>query len=1297
MKLMYLLLSTVLFSLMMDSPFDFDKAWKEAQEAMDSGRPKDALDLALNIYQQAETENNQIQKTKAIVFIAGIKLNVEENAGIEIQKFLKNEILKSKPPFKNILHAQYAGFLDNYFNNNRYQISQRTETIDDLNLLTMTNQGFYNEISLHYKESMTQPQELQISVNEYKALLNEYNEEGKAIFPTLYEVLANRALNYYTKHGEDIPNITYHYLINDENFFNAAEDFSNRKFNIGTETSNVAKAIVIYQDILRLEIDKKRINTLAYFDLKRLQFVYNHATLNNKDDLYIKALKNGMAIYGQYPSASYFHSRYVNFLYQKNDPSLYTEIVGLCENAIKKYPKSEGAQECQNVLDAIKAVLVEVKTELAIDDKSDVKYKLKTRNVNHVFLKLVETPDDLNEYMYIDGVDNSKALLEKAKIVKSWSEKISSEPYIEKSSLFNLSKLPLGSYTLIVSDTKDYSKVYNYISFRVTNLSYIHYVDNSKGIFLIVNRQTGKPIKGAKVEIYESDYDYQQRKNVKLKIGEFISDNEGKVACNSNNKNISVKVIFGKDTFKDLNQHYIYKREEINYTRESNEIYTDRAIYRPGQTVYFKVLSLTYNNNNKPTINKNHPVKLNLYDGNGQLVNSLSLITNDFGSASGSFILPNGRLTGQFSIQSDFGYKVIRVEEYKRPTFEVLIDTIKTAIKLGDVINISGKAKSFSGVAITGGEVKYEVYRQTILPWCYRWYPISNNNEFLKSGSTQTDDQGEFKFDFSALYEEKIDVWPIYRYQVKVSVLDGTGEKRETEYFISLSQKSLFLETNIPAFFDVSSTQDFEIIAKNQNNEIVNTKGSYTIYKLVEPKLNERVEFLNEEEEGFLSRKIKAEQKSKFDTWAVEKVMVTESFTSNLKFSLKKLPHGVYKIEAVDKDKKGDLLKSFFIISDHKNKKFPKGEKLYVKADKNTYSLGEVANISIGTSDKNEKHIFIVLSKGNKVIKGSWHKLKNGMNYTYKLTNDDIEGLKLSYAYVENNRYYEGHEFIKVEDTNKDLLINFETFRDKLLPGEQVEYKIKISGKDKDKIYSEVLAAMYDASLDIFEKNSWQYNFKNEVYHDFGFQGVMFGLNYGRNVSDIYDGSKQLDITIPILPDLFGYFNDYGYYSRDNYESSVMYTTSAAPTSVKSKANGVVSQQADEKVVSEEAAAGDASASSNTEISKVVPSPRKNLNETVFFYPHFKTDAEGNIILSFKMNEALTRWRLMLLAHNQNLATVFSEKLIETKKDLMIVANNPRFLRDDDELWFTARASNLTNKPLIAKATMKFFDGVSEA
>lgn len=1295
---MYLILSTAMFSLLIGPLFDFDKAWKEAQEAIDQGRPKDALDVALEIYKQADSSKNHIQKTKAVAFIAGLKLSLEENAGIEIQKFLLDEISKSNPPFKNILHSQYAGFLDNYFNNNRYQISQRTETSDDTNLLTMTNERFFKEISFHYNKSIDDLSAIQIPVDDYKILFNEYNEEGKAVFPTLYEVLANRALSYYINHGQDISNVSGLFKINEDSYFNSAENFISKNFNFLSEGGNLVQAIKTFQQILKIEIDNKRFNTLTFFDLKRLQFVYQNSTLKNRDELYIKALKNGMALYTQYPECASFNATYVNFLYQKNNSKLFTEIVTLCESTIKKYPKTQGALECQNVLNAINTIKLDILSETALDEKEDVKYRLNTRNLNKVFLKIVETPKGLTDFMYYDGEESAKAMLVSAKIIKTWEEKISAEKYIDKSSLFNYGKLPLGAYTIIASDKEDFTGYFSIINIQITNLSYIHFTGNNTGTFLVVDRHSGKPIKGAKVEVFESNYDYQQRKNVNVKIGEYITDKEGKAICTSNEKNLSVIIKFKKDEFKGLNQHYIYKRNEEDYqTREAIEIYTDRAIYRPGQTVYFKVLSLNYDRKDKASINKNHGVNIKLNDANGVEVSNLNLKTNDFGSASGSFVLPSGRLTGMFSLQNEFGYKPVRVEEYKRPTFEVLIDTNKAAIKLGDVIHIDGKAKTYSGLGVTKSEVKYEIYRQTILPWCFRWYPVKNQNEFVTSGITKTDDEGKFKFDFTASYEENLDVRPIYRFQVKVSVLDGTGEKREAEYYVSLSKKSLFLETNIPAVLDKASLETYSIIARNQDNEIVNAKGKYTIYKLLEPKKNDRQDFLEEVQDYNLTGRNKRQEQSKYEKWKVEKSIASDQFVSNDKISLKTLNHGVYKIEITDLKNQSDSLNSYFVITDHKSKKFPIGEKLYVKTNKDSYKINDEVQVSFGSADKSEKHVYMVLSRGNKILKSGWTKFKSGFDYKYKLDNEDIGGVKLSYAYVEENRYYEGHMDISVPDPDKDLIISYETFRDKLIPGEQVEYKIKISGKGKDKVYAEVLAAMYDASLDVFEKNSWNHLFKHEIYQEFMFHGVLFGANYSRNLNYAYNNSTSVDeIITPLFPELYGFFNSQNFYHDMNAADAVYAPASmqSGAVEVKSKSRSVTPTSG---INNDETLEESNSSVQDVQKPQPVASPRKNLNETVFFFPHVKTDVEGNIILSFKMNEALTRWRLMIMAHNQNLATAFSEKFIETKKDLVIVANNPRFLRDEDELWFTARVSNLGNKAIIANAAIQLFDAVNDS
>lgn len=1289
---MYLIFTSILLNISALDPFDYEKAWQEVETLKSNGLPQDALAKTVEIYNIADNEGNVLQRTKATIYLSGFALESSEDGLLKADQVFKNELAKSKAPYVNIVHSYYAKFLRGYLDNNRYIISQRTEVADD-NLLTMSTKTLIEKITNEYKASLMQPKELKLEIKAFSLLLNEYNEEGRLRKPDLYEVLADEALTYFISNQANDIDLT-DVLSIDRSYFGSPEDFSKLKID---NSSSKGQVLQMFQDIIRHELENNKLIPLAHFDMLRLQYVHEQSTEKESDKYYETAIKNGIVNFKNLEISTEYQANLAQHYLNGSDDKRYSKSYAVCEDCIKKFPKANGAASCRSILDQIKNQELSINAEVVYLKDAPIKYRLTTRNLNKVYFKLIKNSDVIKEQMN-GNYQNLKEIINAAKPIKIWSNDIeNNKDFLTTQIDMTTDALPMGAYIMVASNQADFTGSFQYMTFQVSNLAYIFTSDDKGNYFLIVDRKSGAPVKDASVEFMEQKYDYQTQKYSSIKAGTGKSDKDGKVYA-PGVKNTQFKLIVkkGSDVFDGTQYHYDREIYQRMHARESLELFTDRAIYRPGQTVYFKAIALNYDVKERPEIIPNRSVTLKLRDANGQEVNNVTLVTNEWGSASGSFALPLGRLTGQYYIESKSGNTSFRVEEYKRPTFEVEFDSVTQAYKLGDKINVSAVVKAFAGNGISNAKITYTVFRRTSMPYCYRWYGFPSNDKLVATGTVNADESGKFSIAFDAIDDQLNNFYPIYNYDIVATALDESGESQSQAFTISLSKKSLFIEENIPDVFDVNEKTEASLTVKNLAGIKVKESGNYTISKLKES--NALYEH-NVWGEMISYRPNPNQSNNKYAKLEVEKVVSTGKFTSNDKLPLSSLGVGIYKISATVNGDQADTLTEYFVVTDFKKKKFPASQIIHHITNGASYAVGDKLIFEMGTAiDK--QNVYVVLSRSGKVIKQQWVKVAKNAKFEYLITDEDKGGLTIQYMDVYNNRTYTGNININVPWSEKELSISFENFRDKLLPGEQTDFKIKIAGNKKDKVQAEILAAMYDASLDQLQANYWHRILFPNNYSSTPLEAYYFGLAYGNELNyDWQNLGDNNEIEAPILP----YLKEFESFSFMWYGGSIggirnrgaIFSSLEAPTYESASAAAPEGKKSKAKEEDFDGiTVGDVNLESqNAGLPKEkkespVITPRTNLKETVFFYPHLRTDKDGNVILSFKMNEALTKWKLMTFAHTKELATVYDERYIQTKKDLMIIANSPRFVREGDEIFFTARVSNLSDKDINAVANL---------
>jgi uncharacterized protein YfaS (alpha-2-macroglobulin family) len=1295
-----------------DSNYDYNKAWTQVDKFIAEGLPQSALEKVEEIHSMAVKEKNDPQLAKSIIYIARLSINTDEKGIEKSIDRMQSLIATTNAPVKQITASYLAELYQKYFDNYRWEISQRSEISGDqgTDFRTWSTQQFLSTIEKLYLFSIEDKKAVNIPIKEFDLILNKFDQEAVIFRPTIYEVLADRAFTFFENYSNYATENEESFQIDKPEYFEIGKAFRDQQLKSTDLNSPRLKMLKLYQDIITTQVVAKNQAAEATYDLSRLQYVYNNASLENKNEKYTEALTNlakshnNIEYYTEISAVLASHVRNIS-----DDVDAKIKAIKICDEAIKKYPNSDGAAKCQNIINEIKRPSLSLFGEQVYPSKKALLFALDYNNIAQVSVSVVKLDkafqdlNNRNQEEIIQYLTNAKKVYSQELSLKS------SAKYETQRQEFNFDALSFGSYALLV-ESKD-KNIKQYLIYHVSDLSYTSYLVDGKRTFLVSHRVTGQPLKNVKVALFQQNYNPNSRKYDFVKSSEFKSNEQGKVIVSDIvDRNLKVIVSKEKDVL-DLNQyHYNYNRGE-NQPYKFAEFFTDRSIYRPGQIVYFKAILLSNDVKQVPSILKNENVIVVFKDANYQEIATLNLTSNDFGSINGSFTIPLGKMNGNFTIEVQsnngiYGQRNIQVEEYKRPTFEVKPDPLVGEYKLDQKIEVSGLAQTLAGSPVDGADVTYKVVRSARFPnWGWWWRMPFQSPEFIVAqGKVITDEDGKYKFDFDALPDAKVDKKqnPIFSYTINVDVTDQRGETRTNTSIVSVGYTVFTLASNLQGEKDIVDISPLILTATSTNGQTLATKGNFKISKLKEPKLVQIKKYWEGKIHYPLSSTVGNKHfpqyprtaENDFTTWTIDKEIVSGEISTKDSVDVKsKLKAGVYKVDLMAKDKFGNevLETQYVVITDFANKLFPKSDFLFVHSNKKTIEPGQQLEIKLGASD-NVISALIIVEKDGKILLEDIKKVDKTSSVSLPISEVYRGGINVKVSYIIQNRTFEKSIHIDVPWTNKQLTIKYETFRDKTLPGSQEEYRIKISGHNNDKIAAEMVAAMYDASLDQFINHDWRNSFYPNSYAQISLEVPGFQLvsgayyHYGNN-----DYVETRSLVFPALIPLI----EYNYYGGGRGDMAMMKRSgNPAPAPAMMEESAVLNDMTTVSDANDKE--GEVTKEKENKNEQKVDVPvRKNLKETVFFFPELKTDADGNVILSFTINEALTKWKLMSFAHTKDFMTGYDERYVQTQKDLMVFPNAPRFVRDGDILTFSAKVSNLSDEKLKGKANLQIWDAIT--
>lgn len=1252
---------------------NMDARWKKVEEFAAKDLPESALKEVESILSQAKKENNSPQIIKALVnkmrFILDKNPDETEKLIREFEAFTessKNELEKA------VMHSMTAELYQKYYEKDQYQISRRTELSGFLpeDMKEWTKSIFLNKILLHNDLALKNPELLQKTpTSVYEAIII-LGKDSRILQPTMFDFLAKRNIDMLT---EFIENSEYQ----DED-----EDATEKPLDVKAEILDT------YYQLINFHEKDKNFPALVYTELSKL-------SLENpiQDERYLEKLNELEKKYSGHEAVVEILAAKANYyLSQENEQDKSSDLkkkaYDVVSEGLKKYPKYSRIALLENIKTQILNKSVTVDYKSIAKPGSKLKLTISSNNVSELKLSVYRLNVSAVDYQ-IFKVNRSrdKALYPNRKQVETRDIQIKPDPN------FNTVKTELeitagdyGIYEFVLEETdakQANEKVFG--GFVTTDFSYIQRSAGRNSFdFFVLDRMNGNPLNSVQVKMYSQEWN--GRKYAMSKFVESLTNSDGMLNLDYGKeyKNFILFLEKGNDRYFSSVSGYggnYYEQNINNKDKTTIDLFTDRSLYRPGQTLYFK--GIMYKSASQEVL-ANQSATVQLFNANNERVGQQTLKTNEFGSFAGEFILPESGLNGSYRLQSGEFNTIIFVEEYKRPTFEVTVNKPKEEVRFGEKLTLTGDVKAFAGYAISDADVKYRVVRRPHRFWW--WY--DEPERVISSGSTKSDENGQFTVSFLPEKPKvKDNSWwrgaesQFYTYYIYADVTDPKGETQSGEQSISVGDKSLFILVDMATKVDKSEPLVLDVSTQTLNGETVQSNVKYALISL------------KASDEYYENLSDTTELKE-------EKTVLSGSFETKdkLKLDLSKFTSGMYKLVFTCKDNRGNEVKEErrFVLFDTNDKRPPVKMYSWLIAPKTEALPNEKVEIKFGTSAKNAAVLYEI-AQGKTVLERRWITFNDEIKtFVIPFKESYGAGVTAMFTFVKDENIFTERVLISRKVEEKKLMPSVGVFRDKLKPGEKAEWTFHIPKTDDAAKQAELLVGMYDASLDMIRPHSWRFN---PVFREFlpgtpnwMFRGIeksnshaWYEMNFKPTPEYQFDELNWFDLPLGMRDFWVRSVGMFGS-GRSNVKQDMMLSKSVAKEEMAMDASADV---LNETVVMSGQAAEETN-QSQSEKSEV--KVRENFNETAIFYPQLHTDKDGNVKISFTAPESLTRWNVKILAHTKDLYFGQNELQAITQKELMVQMNLPRFIRKSDKLSLAANVVNLTEETQTVNTTLEIIN-----
>ena len=1318
------------------APFDYNSAWDEIRNLQNKGLPQSMATKVDSLYEIAILENNIDQQIKALIYQLAILKSREEFSQQKGINKVKEQLGSAEEPLASILHSMLGQLYWNYYVSNRYRIGQRTELVDNTteDIATWDLKTITKETIKEYQLSLTNAEVLQnIKLADLPSIVNAGGKAERLLRPTLYDFLAQIALTFFKNEESGLTLPFEGFSLSEARYLSAAADFS--KLNIATSDSLSLKFVAskLFQDLISFHLSDADPQALIEVDLDRLAYVYSKSKSNDREQLYELALRSLAKAYEGDPASAYV-SYFIACLYRtwgdKYDSAVseeyrwgYRDTIQICQAAIDKYPNSYGATCCQALAEELRAPVLELSVEEYNLPNTHFKALVRMSNLSGVKLRVYRIPyTQMLESNYGRGYYRNLSLTDeqlqtylKQVAVRTQAFPISNEGDLrDRTYELPISGLTKGLYLLIASnsgdDNIDEGKILGFTTFSCTEIAYVTSNANT-GVMLLLNRQTGKPIPNVQVKEYGYSRNKKDSKISETLVWSGKSDQDGMISIPPNKDNRGTSVFFtsGADSLiiGNFNSRAGYYHQEIH---NRSLLFTDRAIYRPGQTVHVKGVIYEADFQKHYKLLPNQETMLVFRDANWTELATKRVLSSEFGTFDASFTIPKNVLLGELTIETYAGSVSFNVEEYKRPRFEVTLSKPTDTYKLGQEVSLKGTALSYSGLPVDNAQVSYRITLEPVYPRWYWWWGIrpATQEKEIKQGRAVTNEKGEFTLDFTALGDsDGLSAYNhYYSFKIKVDVTDISGETRSGSLALNIGEKELLLDPEVPDHVDLSTGKfTIPITTTNLGGSHISAAGQITISRLQTPDrvLRSRIwaapdrQYMSESWHNALFPNDIFINEDQINKWKVTKVVFTGKFDSSTADSLSiagfsDWTPGAYSLEAISVFKGQEVKETrYFTVYDARVSSLP-----YLLADwfvpvKVVCEPKETAQILIGSGYSEVSYLFEVEKDYEIVSQERFVLNKEQRLLSIPVTEADRGGFYVHVTFVYNGRLYSHTQEIAVPWTNKEIEFEYMSFRDKLLPGQNEEWRLKLKDHTGGKLTAELLASMYDASLDAFRPSHWDTNIFGKVSRYRGWRNTPLTGQMQLNLLRYYKAKHRLS---------YRSYDSFNWYYYSVYQQSSPFppglgNRKSISRSIRSEnlamsdavCGGVVSLEAEQDIVES------APNASEPELSAV--QPRTNFAETAFFYPKLLTDENGEVSIAFTVPESLTKWKFRALALTKDFQIGTTENSAVTQKPLMVMPNAPRFFREGDKIIFQTKISSMDEAEHVGVCQLFLFDAIT--
>ena len=1243
MKIRYLSL-IVLLVMSVFAPMQaqtYDNLWKELEVLERKDLPKSVISEAMKIYDKAKAEQNVPQMMKAYL------------TAMQYRSLLTPDSLKVDMNGLEQWASQTGSMEDKAI---LYSI------LGEMTMPADVKKGLgYLQASLKDKDRL-----LLIPVEKLRPMVR-VGEASKRYFrDNLYNLLARRAIQIMQQYRWQAAA-----KANQTNSLPAdmtdMDQFVTYQFVPVSDCDLTAAVMQTYQSLLKAYDTETEREGWLLTGIDALNYLYRNFSGNFSNDVCQQELRKWIHTYPAVKTVPEAYLALAQFLQYQNNQ---VERLRIVREGIAGYPRYEGINQLKNIEKEIlnASLSLEIATAYPGEQQS---VKVNYKNLTGITLQLYKVNLPVTSAVLQNRTTHFESKYARLQREEHFSLKPTTD-YLNVDTTLTIQAPQAGIYFLkAVPDGK--KGVSDGTLMNVTALKTIYRpLPDGTLELVVVDAVSGQPVSEAEVTIYTEkgggyspQQTYQADKQGTLKL-DFLNSNKYWYNAHTAADNAMPILNLWKND-------YYYKESK---RKEVLQLFTDRSIYRPGQTVY--VSGLAYEMEKDSTrVLADKKYTVSLYDANNNETGKVEVWTNGFGSFSGQFVLPSPCLTGYFSLRAADTSVSFKVEEYKRPTFDVTFEPVKVEYQVGDSIEVAGMAKTFAGAPVQNARVHYNISRS------YAWFwRFMGRGSARWEGEAMTDADGKFTvpvhFEIDSDRRES-PLW-YYTYNIQADVTDGAGGTQQANLSLPLGSTSMVLNMdNLPDNWVKEKKLEIKLTAMNLSGEPVDTLVTYQVVEMEEQKDGQ-------EKEG---RKVL--------TGTVE---ANKSFVPEAIYAL---PSGNYRLKLSAKDTQGrecTASKNFLLFSlNDKRPPFVITDWFY--QDGLEFDAASPATVYIGSSEKNVYLLYDVFA-GNKRLESKRIELSDSVvSFRFPYKKEYGDGILVSMAFVKDGRLYSHNARIMKPAPEKKLQLKWTTFRDKLRPGQQEEWKLTVLYPDGSPAEAEMLATMYDASLDkIYSAHKLDFGvdfhyvvpltYWNTSYMRNAYLYVDFPLKRLRAVPLEYS-----ELIIPSTGRMEAMVVGYGGSPRAT-------LAGALKIRGRSAANAVMNQEAVTDMVLQEemvetSAQEKVEMGSSEELAETGDIQiRENFAETAFFYPQLRTNEKGEVSISFVLPESLTRWKFMGLAHTRNVDYGKIEATATASKEFMLQPNMPRFVRVGDKANIAASLMNLSDKGVKGTVRMELFNPETE-